>query len=117
MHQPTPPDSEPSTPDPDAGADRVVLVVLPAGSLMRLLVPAVVLAFGGMFVLLELAFARYAPWIGTEGMGALVTMVWGHYMLPVIRRERPVGRGVARAFGIAGALALGIAAAFYLIQG
>lgn len=84
---------------------------------MRLLVPAVILVFGGMFVLLELAFARYAPWVGTEGMGAVVTMVWGHHMLPVIRRERPLWRGLARAFWIAGALTVGIAAAFYFVQG
>ena len=92
------------------------MIVLPNRVVLRLLVGLTVLTFGGMLLALEAAFARWAPWIPTQGMGALVTMFWGHHMLPVIRRECPVGIGLARAFGFAALLAVGIAAAFYLVQ-
>jgi hypothetical protein len=45
-------------------------------------------------------------------MGVLVTIVWGHHMLAVVRRERPVGIGLARAFGFAAMMAVVIAGTF-----
>jgi hypothetical protein len=95
---------------------RVFMIVLPNQVVLRLLVGLTVLTFGGMFFALEMAFARWAPWVPTQGMGALVTMVWGHHMLPVIRRQRPVGIGLARAFAFAALTAVIIAGAFYLVQ-
>ena len=111
----------PTEPSPAAGPaedepGRVFMIVLPNRVVLRLLLGLTVLTFGGMFFALELAFARWAPWVTTQGMGAVVTMVWGHHMLPVIGRKRPLGIGLARAFAFAALTAGIIAGAFYLVQ-
>lgn len=113
-HPPT--ETQAPIPNPaDDAARPVFMVVLPNRVVVRILVGLTVVTFGGMFLALELAFARWAPWVPTEGMGALVTMVWGHHILAVVRRERPLWPGIARAFAFAAFTAALIAGAFYLI--
>jgi hypothetical protein len=80
------------------------------------MIAALLAAVCGLVVLAELAFRRWAPWVGDQGMGALVAMVWVYHVVAIFRRQRPVVSGLVRAFTFAGATGVLIAGALYLAR-
>jgi len=82
----------------------------------RIIVVALGLSIPAVFILVELALRRWAPWSSNQGMSALVAMVWSYHLLPILRRQRSVFGGLGRALVFSIGSTVLIVGALYLAR-
>ena len=94
----------------------IKLELSPSGArtFWRVFIAVFILSTVAIIVLGELALRRWAPWGGNAGMSILAAWVWMYHLLPVLRRQRSVLGGLARAFLYTGGVAVLIVAGLYL---